>query len=153
MQIRFRDGVVFVFSFPVDAEHPPALAVAEKLKAVDAARERLGIVFGMAGFVRAPYLSNVVPNFHAVCHGVLKKAFFVKEGLAACCILIRRKHSDAESTLGIFSAGHKSRSRIKEGTETVPVALACRAGNNVVQCGQQMLRCIHVTRARRCSRA
>lgn len=152
MQIGLRDTVGFVFSFPIDAEHPPALAVAEKLNAVDAASEGLGVIFGMAGFVGAPYVSDVVPKLSTIGDRVFKKAFFIKECLAASGILVRRKYPDCEDALGIFSARHESGSGVEERTETVPVAFACGAGNNIVERRQQMLRGVHISRTRRRSR-
>ena len=136
MQIPLREGMAFIFSFPVDAEHPPPLAVIEELNAVDAAREGLGVIFGVAGFVGAPYMSDVVPEFRAIGDRMFKKAFFVKKCLATGSVLIRRKYPDSESALGIFSTGHQSGSGVKEGAEAVPVAFPCGAGNHVVERGQ-----------------
>jgi len=152
MQIRLRDGVGFIFGFPVDTEDPPALAIIKKLKAIDAARERLGVIFGVTGFVGAPYLSDVVPEFCAVGDRVFKKSFFVKKRLASRSVLIGCKNSDAKDTLRILSARHESRSGVEERTETVPIAFAGGAGDYVVERRQQVFGRIHISGARRRSR-
>lgn len=48
LQIFFRQRMRGIFRLPINAQDPPAAAVVEELKAIDATRKRARIVFGVA---------------------------------------------------------------------------------------------------------
>src|SRR5262245_43136423 len=63
LTISFRNPVLGALVLPANRQNPPAFAVIEELKAVDAAHERLGIARIMARFVSAPNVSNLTKPF------------------------------------------------------------------------------------------
>ena len=77
MQILFGNGMVLVFTFPINSHDPPAGAVVEELKAVDAAGEWL-IAFGVARLISTPDVGDTVPCLYPIDHGVLVKSFLLE---------------------------------------------------------------------------
>src|SRR5215813_14358861 len=105
-----------VLSLPVDGEDPPARAVMEQLKAVDAARERL-FSLGVTRFVGAPDVGDAAPLLHAVGHGVFKKSFPGEEILTARGVLVGRGHARTQVALVIAAGGNHARAGIIEAAE------------------------------------
>jgi len=115
-----------VLSFPINGQHPPTGAVIHQLKAVDAAGKWL-FSLGVARFIGAEHVGNVVPNFYSVGHSIFKKTILAKKGLAAHGILVRRKGLGAHNALVIAAAGNQACARIEKAAETVPIARTSRA--------------------------
>ena len=65
LEIFLRNRVLRALVLPVNGQDPPAFAVIEKLKAVDAAHERRGIAWIVTRFVRAPNVSDPAKLFGA----------------------------------------------------------------------------------------
>src|SRR5689334_15552432 len=116
----------WILRLPIDRHYPPASAVIEQLEAVDAACKWL-FTLGVARLIGAEHMSNVVPGFNAVGHGILKKAVFAERSLAPGHVVVRRKNPRGYRALVIAAAGNQSCSGIEETAESIPVARACRA--------------------------
>ncbi len=78
LEIFLRDFVLGALVLPINGQDPPAPAVIEKLKAVDAAHERLGIARIVTRFVRAPNVSDPTKLFGAPCDLRFVKALLKK---------------------------------------------------------------------------
>ena len=65
LKILLRNRVLRALVLPVNRQDPPAFAVVEKLKAVDAAHKRRGIAWIVTRFVRAPNVSDSAKLFGA----------------------------------------------------------------------------------------
>src|SRR6266436_5158978 len=124
LEIFRRNRVLRGLVLPVNRQDPPAFAVVEKLKAVDAAHERRGIAWIMTRFVRAPNVSDSAKLFGAprdfcFVKALLKKWFRPRDILFDIQQL--RLKIDIVSSRDARS-GHYSRSRIKQRSLTIPVA-------------------------------
>src|ERR1700756_1864000 len=75
LEIFLRNRVLGALVLPVNGQDPPAFAVSEELKAVDAAHEWRGIVRIVARFVRAPNVRDPAKLF-----GPARDFRFVKAG-------------------------------------------------------------------------
>src|SRR4029077_2673560 len=80
LEIFLRNRVLGALVLPVNGQDPPAFAIIEELKAVDATHERRGVVFVMARFVCAPNVSDPAKLFGAprdfcFVKALLKKRF------------------------------------------------------------------------------
>src|SRR5436189_5738831 len=65
LEIFRRNRVLRAFVLPVNGQDPPAFAVIEKLKAVDAAHKRRGIAWIVTRFVSAPNMRDPAKLFGA----------------------------------------------------------------------------------------
>src|SRR5260370_7524569 len=95
VEILVGKGVSGFFAFPVDGHNPPAAAVVQELKAIDAAREGL-FALGVTRFVSAPDVSDAVPDLDAIGDRVLTKALFrtlISTPLAVSAGSRRPRHS------------------------------------------------------------
>ena len=66
------------FLLPIDRRDPPAIAVVEQLNAVDPARERFGIIYIVARFVRAPDMRDMPELFGAPPNFFFEKSVLSK---------------------------------------------------------------------------
>src|SRR5215510_6117092 len=101
-----------VLSFPVDRNHPPAAAVVEKLKAVDAAGKGF-FTFGMPGLVTAPDMRNVVPQLNAIADRSLVETFLLQERLASLDVFLSIQHAGGYFSILVAAAGNEPRPGIK----------------------------------------
>jgi hypothetical protein len=65
LKIFLRNRVLCALVLPVNGQDPPAFAVIEKLKAVDAAHERRGIAWIVTRFVSTPNMRDPAKLFGA----------------------------------------------------------------------------------------
>src|ERR1041385_7361884 len=110
---------------PANRQYPPAFAVIEQLKAVDAAHERLGIARIIARFVRAPNVGNPAKLFSSPRDLFLVKAFLQKR-FHAGDVSFDVQHLRFE--VDIVSSGNArgrnyERSGIEQRALTIPVAI------------------------------
>src|SRR5258708_18161811 len=75
-QILLRYRMRRVFAFPVNGQHPPAFAVVDKLKVIDASGEGHAAFF-VTPLVAAPGFRHVVPSLNALVHRTFVKALLV----------------------------------------------------------------------------
>src|ERR1051326_609176 len=142
-----------VFRLPVNAEDPPAAAVVKKLEAVDAAREGL-FAFGVARLVGAPDVGDVVPLLHPVGDRVFKEAFFAEKILASGGVFIRGQDAQCGCALVAAASGNHTSASVVEAAGAVPVALAGGTGDDVIDCGDDVVDRVHITGTRgRCGRS
>lgn len=142
----------WIFTFPIDRNHPPAGAIVEQLNAVDAPSKWL-LAPGVPRFIGAPHVRDVVPDLGPVGDRSFVEAFFVKEGFCPLRILIYRQVVGADLTAFIAVAGYQPGARIEERTEAVPIAWSGRAGDGVVKRGNSVLHAVHIGGiCRRCCR-
>ncbi len=134
----------WIFTFPINGEDPPPRAIIDKLKAIDAARKRL-FTLGMAGFIRAPNMRNVVPFLYSIHYRILKKAFLGKETLSSGGVFVRRRNSCRYNSFIISTAWNHARSGIKKGAKAVPISPTGWAGNYVIYRRNYVIDGIHVT--------
>jgi len=133
-----RERIIGPLFVPEDADDPPALAVVENLKAVDAAREGR-FAEGVAGFVAAEDLSNVAEGFDAAVDGRFEKTVLEEVSAAAVDVIIHGVGMDADGAVGSFASGSEVRAGEEERAETIPVALAGRAGDHRVESNKDMI--------------
>jgi len=122
------------FFVPQDAQDPPAGAVVEELDAIDAAGEGL-FVRSVAGFVAAEDLRDVTEFLDPVDDGGFEKAMCIEVRSRVLDIVV-----DGEEARGggcrVFCGAGEAGSGGEEGAEAVPVALARRARDDVVDRAQ-----------------
>src|SRR5581483_2474014 len=86
-QIFTGNHISFTLGVPQNAQHPPASAIVDQLKTVDAALERLSI-FGVPRGVSAPHVRHRAIGFAATPDLVLEKTFLVEVGLSKLDVTI-----------------------------------------------------------------
>jgi len=122
------------FFVPEDAEDPPTRAVVEELNAVDAADEGL-VAGGVARFVAAEDLGDVAEAFDAVDDGGFKEAVGGEIFAGALDIIVDGEKTDGAGG-GVLGGAGEASFGDEERAEAVPVALARRAGDDVVDGGK-----------------
>lgn len=127
----FGERIVRALFIPENTDDPPALAVVEKLKAVDAARERR-FASSVARFVAAEDLSDVAKGLDAIHDRVFKETVLEEIAASARSVFIGAHGTKMDGTVGAFCGGGEARRGKEEGAEAAPVALAGRAGDDVV---------------------
>ena len=133
-------GALFI---PENADDPPALAVVEKLKAVDAAREGR-FASGVARFVTAEDLSDVAEGLDAVHDRVFEETVLEEVTAGARSVFIGAHRTKVDGSVGAFCGGGEARCGKKEGAEAAPIALAGRAGDDVVDRRHDAVDGLHV---------
>jgi len=132
----FGEGVVGALGVPEDADDPPAFAVVEELDAVDAAREGC-FAGGVAGFVAAEDLRDVAVGFDAVDDRAFEETILEEIATRALGVVVDGVGADADGAVGRDAGGSEVRGGNEQGTETIPVAFAGRAGDDVVEGGHE----------------
>lgn len=122
----FGERIVGALFVPQDADDPPALAVVEELKAVDAACEG-GFASVVAGFVAAEDLSDIAKSLDAAADGRFEETVFEEIGAAAVDVIIHGVGMDADGAVGRFASRGEVRTGEEERAEAGPVSLARRA--------------------------
>lgn len=132
------ERIIRALFVPEDADDPPALAVVEKLKAVDAAREGR-FAEGVAGFVAAEDLSDVAEGFDAAVDGRFEKTVLEEVSAATIDVIIHGVGMDADGAVGSFASGGEMRPGEEERAKTIPVALARGARDHRVESNKDMI--------------
>jgi hypothetical protein len=139
----FGKRVVGALFVPKDADDPPALAVVEKLKTVDAAREG-SFAGGVARFVTAENLGDVAEGLNAIHDGVLEETVLEEVAAGPSGVFIGAHGAKVDGTIGAFCSGGEAGCGQEEGTEAAPVAFAGRAGDDVVDRHHDAVDGLHV---------
>src|SRR5205807_1169292 len=84
--------------------------------------------------------------FYFVRDRALVKSFLEKDRLGALDVILDRNTMRANGSVRAPAAGDQARVFIEERAETVPIAIACRAGDRVVNRRHQMVDRVHVAR-------
>jgi hypothetical protein len=149
LQIFLWDFVLSALVLPVNGEDPPALAVIKKLKAVDAAHKRLGIVCIVTRFVSAPNVGDSAKLFGAPRDFCFVKPFLKKRlhpRDVSFDIQQLRLKIDVVSS-GDTRSGHYARAGIKQRALAIPVALlSSRSGDHVIRSRDDCVDRLHVAR-------
>src|SRR6266481_876596 len=133
LEIFRRNRVLRALVLPVNRQDPPAFAVVEKLKAVDATHKRRGIAWIVTRFVRAPNVSDSAKLF-----GAPRDILFDIQHLRLKLDVVSSR--DARSR-------HYTRTGIKQRSLTIPVALlSSRPGDHVVRRSDDCVDRLHVAR-------
>src|SRR5262245_56572070 len=102
-----------VLSFPVDRNHPPAAAIVEELKAVNAAGKWL-FTFCMPGLISTPDMRNVVPQLNAIAGCGLVETFLLQERFAPLNVLLSIQHAGTYFSVLVAAAGNEPCPGIKQ---------------------------------------
>lgn len=137
-------GALFI---PENTDDPPALAVVEKLKAVDPAREGR-FASSVTRFVAAEDLSDVTESLDAVHDRVFKETVLEEVAAGARSVFIGAHRTKMDGSVGAFCGGGEARGGKEEGAEAAPIALAGRAGDDVIDRGHDAVDGLHVVRLR-----
>ena len=140
-----------VFTFPENGDHPPARAVVEKLKTVDAAREGR-LAFRVPGFVSAPYVRNSIPTLHAIGDRVFEESLFAEIVCPVLRVFIGAERCGRDLSGGIFAAGNEPRAIVEKRSETIPIAGTRWTGDRVVDGADDVIDRVHVGRTSRLRR-
>src|SRR5437867_1319379 len=130
-----RERVVRAFLVPEDADDPPAFAIVGQLDAVNAAGEGR-FTGGVAGFVAAEDLGDVAKRLDAADDRALEKAMLCEIAAGARYITFHGARTNVNVALAILSGGGVSGAGQEQGTKTIPIALTGRAGDDVVESGE-----------------
>src|SRR5215467_5913995 len=134
-----------VLTLPIHGKDPPAAAVVEELKAIDAAGKRF-FLRSMTRLVGAPDVSDVVPAFNAIDHWTFVETFFGKKVLGAGGVFIGRDDKRADGSLVVTAAGDHTRAGKIERAEAVPVARrAGGTGDHVINRANNVLDRVNIT--------
>src|SRR6476659_5585030 len=121
-QIFSRQRVLFVFTLPEHRNDPPALAVVHQLNAVDAAREWLFFVFGVARFVSAEEVGNTAEFFDAPGHFTFKETVLFHESRVPLGVVFGRQRARYKFTGRPVPSRNQTCARCKQRTESIPIA-------------------------------
>jgi len=137
------ERIIRALFVPEDANDPPALAVVEELKAVDAAREGR-FAEGVAGFVAAEDLGDVAEGFDAAVDGRFEKTVLEEVCAATIDVVIDGVGMDADGAVCRFAGGGEMRAGEEERAEAIPVALAGRTRDYRVESDEDMIDRVNV---------
>ena len=107
-----RNGINGHIALPEESHDPPTSAIVQQLNAVDAARQRLGIVGRVARLVGAPDVGDGAAGFGAVRHLVFVETVFEKIGKNLCDVVVGRE--EASLVLPLRVAVHDNEARAGE---------------------------------------
>ncbi len=105
------------------------------MDAIDAAGER-GIGEGVAGFVTAENLGDVAEDLDAIDDGFFEETVLQEIGAAETDVVFDAVGADVNCAVGSFLGGSEAGVGHEERAETVPIAFAGGAGNDVVESGE-----------------
>src|ERR1700730_14353030 len=78
LQIFFRNRLRGILVLPVDRQNPPALAIVEKLNAVDSAHKRLRILWIVARLVCAPHVRDLTELLNTTLDFLFVESVFLE---------------------------------------------------------------------------
>src|SRR5882672_8468497 len=130
-----RERIVGALLVPEDADNPPALAIVGQLDAVDAAGEGR-LTGGAAGFVAAEDVGDVAKRLDAADDRTLEKTVLCEIAAGARYISFHGARTNVNVAFTIFSGRGERGTGQEQGTKTIPIALAGRAGDDVVKSGE-----------------
>ena len=134
-QIFSRQRVLFVFALPEYCDDPPALSVVHQLNAVDAPREGLFFVLGVARFIGAEEVGNAPEFLSAAGYLALEKTALFHERRVPLDVVLWRQRARHKFTCRPATSRNQTRARRKQRTESIPIPWSRRARNHVVQSG------------------
>src|SRR5258707_9860596 len=131
---------------PEDIHDPIAVAILEKLEAIDTAGKRLRIIEIMPRLISAPNLHNIAKLLNFIVDRAFKETIPGKPPATALTVPIHRQHDGIampRATIGRrrSHSGNKPRIRNKQRPHTVPIArLALATRDHTVDSIQNSLR-------------
>src|SRR5260370_6677962 len=125
-----------ILVLPVDRQNPPALAVVEKLNAVDSAHEWFRIVRVVARLVGAPHVRDLTKLLNTTRDFLFVESIFLENRVSsrdeAFDIQDVRRKIDINLTR-LYRCRNQSRTRNEQRTHPIPIALLRgRARDHVV---------------------
>jgi len=128
-------GALFV---PEDGDDPPALAIVGQLDAVNAAGEGR-FTCGAAGFVAGEDLGDVAKRLDAAHDRAFEKTVLCEIAAGASYVTFHGARTNTNVAIAIFSGRGERGTGQEQGTKTIPIALAGRAGDDVVESGEDTI--------------
>src|SRR6266850_3772793 len=130
-----RERIVGALFVPEDGDDPPAFAIVGQLDAVNAAGEGR-FTGGAAGFVAAEDLGDVAKRLDATDDRAFEKTVLREIASGARYISFHGARTNVNIPFAVPSGGGERGAGQKQGTKTIPIALAGGAGDDVVESGE-----------------
>src|SRR5438309_4683303 len=116
-QVFRRDRLVGSLGIPEDGDNPPALAVDEKLKAIDPAHKRLRIALGVSRLVGAEDVGDGAKPVDPAANLLFEESFVLDIALDRRDELVDGEHAGHGRAVGLAAAGDEPGPRQKQAAQ------------------------------------
>src|SRR5579872_5937151 len=145
MQVLVRNRTVRPLRIPNDRKAQPALPVVVERHAVNPPREG-PFLFRVARFIRREDHRHLSKLFGPPRDLALEKSLFTEMLRSVLCVILHAQHAIPKRPVGLLENRLEPPIRSKQRTKAVPVPLARRPGNHVVNRTDNRVQRLHVLR-------